>query len=312
MDESNAPVGGNPVEGLAGQGESDFASVIGTQDKAQSPGAAQTGGTKPRSALPQKDVANIPEGEPSNPVVAPVKVASPAPSQADLIRDTVAATAAAFKQTAAPTTQQRQRTPQEEEAEFNQKYGVVRIDPTEMAQLFDQDPKKAAAWFENKLQAVARQALLMGKELGSSEIGQIRAEYEPKIKAWDAYQQRQYEEKIETDFYKEHADLADERDLVETVKSDLINRVKSGQLKFPDQKSANNAVAEATRKIVARMNKPVTPDAQQTPGAKPTGKPATVAPAVRQMSGASSPGRSGTGKAAALTDAELVFGTEAR
>lgn len=306
--------GGNPVEGMAESGESAFNEIISGNERAPSTG--QTGGTaKPRSNLPQKDASEIPEGSPANPTVT-TPAAIPAarqPTSTDLIRDTIAATAAAIARTQQTQPRQqptpRQLTPEQETAEFNKRFGVVRTDPREMAQLFDQDPAKAAAFFDAKLQAGIRQALLMAKELGAAEIDQVRSAYDPKIKAYDEYMTRVKEEAIETNFYKDHPDLADEKDLVETVKSDLINRVRSKQLTFADQASANKAVADATRKIVARMNKPSS-DAIQTGGTRTAVKPAGAP--VRQMSGASSPGRPGTGKAAAQSDVELVFGADAR
>lgn len=303
-EQTSAPVdnatqqGGNPVQGIEQQGEADFGKLINETKPAGNAGA-------PRRDIPTKDVSNEPDPGKvvTTPVIAAAAPATQQPSQADLIRDTVAATVQGLRQP------QQQAAPKEvSPEEFDKKFRVVKVTDADITQLFDTDPKKAAAFLNGKIQGAVTQALLMAQELHESRIAEMRGEFEPHVKSWTAYQRQQHETAIEAKFFKDNPELADEKELVEEIKLSMIAKVNAGQVKFSSQDEANKAVADAAKKIVARMQKPAATPSNGTQ----TAVPGQQQNQGRQMSAASSAGRAGTGKAAAQSDVDLIFGAEAR
>ena len=72
--------------------------------------------------------------------------------------------------------------------------------------------------------------------------------------------------------------------------------------------TASGILSPASRLWIKKLSKSGT-GGQQQQGGQPTQQHVEpVAPATRQMSAATSAGRSGTGQATAKTDAEMVFG----
>lgn len=284
--------GANPVQGVEQRGESDFSKQLSEQSGTQTQSGNQntqdknTASTTPPPAAKTPDVAS-----------------ATAATNAELIHSVVEATVAGMSKREQQQVRQDQRELSPEE--FNKKYGVVQITESHMQQILDADPKKGAAALNNIIQGAVRQAMLMQQDLTASELSRMRGEFEPHVKSWQSYQQEQREVSLQNEFYKLHPDLSDERPLVEELTAAMVAKVQAGQLKISTKEEGFKAVADAAKKIVARMNKPVTNGGQTNAGGN-------SGAATRQMSAASSAGRAGTGQAAAKSDVELVFGNDAR
>lgn len=296
--------GANPIQDVAERGDAEFNKLINETQPTGNTGAAKraTSGT-----IPTKDVSKDPEGEKAVEVTPAKQAPTETPEQRSaLIASVVKATLDGSRQP------EKVATRQISDEEFNKKFGVQNITEAHIQQILDADPKKAAAALNGMLQGLNRQSLLMAQELFQAELAKQRAEFEPHVKSWTSYQKQQNEARVEQQFYIDHPALADEKDLVSEIRDAMVLKVQQGQLKFATQQEANKAVADAAMKIVSRMQKPQgsangtssTGQSSQQTEQRPTGG--------RQMSAASSAGRAGTGKAATLTDAEMIFGADAR
>lgn len=228
------------------------------------------------------------------------------PLTADIIKGVVEATIRGSQPA------QRQEPAKELSTEdFNKKFGIVNVTEAHIAQLLDQDPKKAAFALNQLLQANTAAAVRMAMELNNAELSKVRGEFDPHIKSWQAYQQEQRNTQAENQFFANNADLKDERDLVMTVKDAMIAKVQSGQIKFNTQEEAFQAVATACKQILTRMKGTGAGTAVGTTGATQQVL-STGGQGTRQMSAASAAGRSGSGNAVTKNAAEEIFGADAR
>lgn len=191
--------------------------------------------------------------------------------------------------------------------QFNQKYGIVQVTPAHIAQLLDADPQKAAAALNNLLINNTRSAVLMAKDIVESQLKAARAEYEPHVQSWQSYQQRQIEEARQSKFYAKYPQLADEKELVQEMLDSLAAKKQAGIVSFQTEEQVFQAVADASMKLLARMNKQAAP-AQGNPATSQNGQGSST----RQMAPAASPGRSGTGQATKVSDEEAIFGADYR
>jgi hypothetical protein len=191
--------------------------------------------------------------------------------------------------------------------QFNQKYGIVQVTPAHIAQLLDADPAKAAAALNNLLINNTRSAVLMAKDIIEAQLKAARSEYEPHVQSWQSYQQRQAEDARQNKFYTKYPQLANEKELVQEMIDSLTAKKQAGQVAFQTEDQVFQAVADASMKLLARMNKQAAP-AQGNPATSTNGQSSTT----RQMASAASPGRSGTGQATKVSDEESVFGADYR
>lgn len=288
---SAAPVqGASPIPKLEARGERDFDKQL----------TEQGGAEKVETVTPVETTTPVVT---TTPAVTPTTTPASTDDRAALIRAAVEGTLAGINK---PAQQGRQPEKELTDAEFNSKYGIPTIDAGIMQRLLDADPAKGALVLQNLLMQAVRSGALISKDLYTSDITKLRGEFEPHVKSWQDYQNERTENKAQEMFYTDHPDLKDEKELVMELKDALIAKIQSGQRKpFTSQKEANKAVADAARLLVARMNKPGT-------AAQGGAAPAAIQPSTRQMSAASSAGRSGTGHATVKSAVEEVFGADAR
>jgi hypothetical protein len=290
--------GQQPDKGIAHQGESDFTEL--TSGSSTAP--AKIAPTQESTTQIQPQTGTTPTGAEQQ-TQTPTPPAAPSTTIDPKMLESIvsAAVRGSQPQTQAVAQPEKQLT----DEEFNKKFGVVSVTPEHIAQLLDQDPKKAAVALNNLLQGVARQAVLMNQELTAAEVSRMRGEIDPHIKSWQTYQREVREQQVEAKFFKTYPDLANERDLVMTIKDSLIAKVQAGQLTFASEDEALKAVATATAATLARLNKTAA-TAGTTQNTQTTGQNTG-----RQMSAASTAGRSGTGQATAKSDVEQIFGNDA-
>lgn len=311
MNESNE----NAVSSLGNQGSQEFDSLIsgndpvagqqqGTTPPATGENVAQTsdaGGTIPKKALKPD------EGQ-AAPVTPPAAQPSPQQTQADIIRATAEAVAQAHmrgRTEAQPAAQPTQAELSPEE--FTRKYNVTRANEDLIATILSADPKKASAALDQYGQNLVKQAILMTMELQDANLSKLRSDVDPHIKSWQSYQQERAAQAAEQRFFTSAPDLSQERDLVMELKDAFIAKVQAGQVRFENEQQAFQAVANAARTILKRVNP------QWGQGTPAAGQPApTTGQPARRMSVASSTGRSGTNAATAKSDVDLVFGADAR
>ena len=290
-----APVqGASPVPHIETRGQTDFTKQLET---------AETVTTQPVKKEGVQETAPAQETQ----VAKPAEATSAAPTtpkpgiDPEMVRSIVEATAAGLEKKNAPQGRQpdRELTAQE----FIAKYGIPQVDAKVMQAILDADPAKGAAAMQNLLLQAVRAGALISKDVYSADIQKFRSEVDPHISEFKSFQQQRAEEAAVKAFYSEYKDLVGEEALVEEMTAALNARVISGQMKpFATQAEANKAVADAARKLVARMNKPGAGQGAAQPATPPT----------RQMSAALSAGRSGTGQPATKSVAEEVFGADAR
>ena len=304
----------NPVTSMGSQGSQDFDSL--------------TSGTSPQTNQKQTPMAPVSEGLPGEQLSDVTGAGKPAKSlpqttesgqqpgttppgmsQADIIRATAEAVAKAHMAGQQSQQQQQVQAPRGTQdlspEEFNKKFSVIRANEELVTTILGQDSKKAAIALDTYGQNLVKQAILMAMELTESNLGKFREEVNPHITSWQQYRQQQETVAAEQRFFKSAPDLANERDLVMELKDAFIARVRAGQVRFTNEAEAYSAVANAARSILKRVN-PQWGAASGTQVASTTGQHQG-----RQMSAASSAGRSGTPMATAKSDVDLVFGADA-
>jgi hypothetical protein len=315
------PENDNPVGSMGSQGSQDFDSMITTPQGGSTPPPSQDGGGHPgenlgaqndaAGKLPQKsltpDAGQAPDGQGGQ--TAPSATPPAAQSQADIIRATAEAVAAAHVR----GQQSQQHQPQGpapkadlSPQEFQQKYNVTRANEELVSTILGQDPRKAAAALDQYGQNLVKQAILMTMELNEANLGKFREEVNPHLQSWQTYQRQQEAVAAEGRFFKAAPDLAGEKDLVMELKDAYLAKVQAGQIRFANEQEAFNAVANAARTILKRVN-PAWGQGQSGGQQAPT----TGQQPGRRMSVASTTGRSGTGQAAAKSDVDMVFGADA-
>lgn len=235
-----------------------------------------------------------------------------APNYNDIIKSTVDATAQAFRQN---LPQQPAPQPQPISAQdFDRKYGIVRPNEQMLNQIMGQDPKQAVATLDSLFQANLTAALRMSNDLVEAKLSELNGRYEPHLKSWQQHQQQQQNQAAEDAFFKKNPDLVVERDLVMEMKDAFLTKVSAGQVRFNNTDEAFSAVANATRAILNKTRGAQTNGQTQTGQNQDNGGGmVSNPPAGRQMSAASSAGRTGTGQAAAKKSiVDEVFGEDAR
>lgn len=299
---------------LEGQGSQDFGNSLGTpapQQGQQGGQGQQTQQGQPAQQGQQSQQGQQGQGQGTQ-VSQAAATSQQQQSQADIIKATVDATAQAMmrqQQSQQQIQQQARGSADLSPDEFNKKFQVVQITPEHVTALLDQDPKKGAAVLNNLIQGAVRQAVLMSQEIATGRISEVTEKYEPHIQSWQSYQQQVAAQQAEERFFKSHPDLAGERELVFEMKDAFLAKKASGQINFSNEKEAFDAVANATRTILKRVNPQWRP-AGQAGGGGATG--AAGQPQGRQMSAASSAGHTGTGQAAAKNVVDEIFGADAR
>lgn len=275
---------------------------------------AGPGGDAPApGAVPSAD--NTAPGAPGVPGPGAQPVApGTQPNQNDVVGAAVeAAIRATREQQSAPAGQPQPK--QLTDQEFNAKYRVVSVTPQHMTAILDQDPVKAAASMNQLIQGAVTQALLMSADIAAAEAAKVRDEFSPHINSWQSHQKSIREKEAETQFYTAYPQLNEERALVNEIKDAYIARVRSGQVKFTTPQEAFAAVANTATNMLIKFGK-LSPTGQPlagVAGSNGSSTPSPGQPPARQMSAASSAGRTGTGQpAAAQTTVDAVFGADAR
>lgn len=224
-----------------------------------------------------------------------------------VIEDIVAASTRGVQKATAEKAEQRAEDKKEmSPAEFNAKYGITPVTPAHIAAILDQDPAKAAAALNDLMVAAVRSAVLMSKDVFESQLAKQRAEVEPHLKSWQSFQARQREEAAQTAFYAKYPDLKDERELVQEMIDSIKAKKDAGVVSFSSDEQVFEAVAAASRKLLARMNTQAQGASGKSTAQQNNGQP------QRQMAQVSTSGRSGTGQTAAKSDVDEVFGADAR
>lgn len=249
--------------------------------------------------------------------------AAPVQSQADIIKAT--ADAIVNAQNDAARRQQANRSAEPARPltadEFNAKYKVARAQPELVSTILGGDPVKAAAALNAYGQDLVQQAVLMTLDLAKADVDKVRGEFQPHIQSWQQYQQQVQAQQAESRFFTAHADLATEKDLVLELKDAFIAKVQAGQIRFENEQQAFQTVANAARNILQRIRGTGTNGNAGTNGGGTGGGTGQTTngtgqtggtPPGRQMSAATSAGRTGTGQATVKTDGEHVFGTDWR
>lgn len=317
MDKTSTSSNGDGI--LADQGASDFAQVAtfeGGGGNAAQTSTPQGAGTQ--APAQQTPAATIPPAAPVTPgAVTPTAAPTPAavPDYSAIIKSTVDATANAMRQQAAPVQQPRPQevTPQD----FDRKYGIVRPTEQMLTQILGQDPKTAVQTLDTLFQANLTASLRMSNDLVEAKLAELNGRYEPHLKSWQQHQQQQQNQAAEDAFFKANPDLVAERDIVMEMKDAFLAKVQAGQVRFNTTEEAFSAVANATRQILTKVRGTSggqTQPGQQQHASNGTGGGAPAPqPAGRQMSTASSAGRTGTGQATAKKSVvDEVFGMDAR
>jgi len=301
---------------LENQGNDDFSSMLaGEVQKTDSSGNLDQAANDP-----SKPPAALSKAAPKDPVqsqtgTTPAQAATPAATQNSgidpkLIEEIVNASvrgANAANQTKGEVKQQTKDAAEMSPEQFNQKYGIVQVTPEHIAQLLDADPKKAAMALNNLLINNTRSAVLMAKDIIEAQLKAARSEYEPHVASWQSYQQRQAEDARQNKFYTKYPQLVNEKELVQEMIDSLTAKKAAGAVTFQTEDQVFQAVADASMKLLARMNKQAAP-AQGNTATNTNGQQTST----RQMASAASPGRSGTGQAAKVSDEEAVFGSDFR
>lgn len=213
----------------------------------------------------------------------------------------------ATAESATATAQQRKDARQMSPEEFNTKYQIRSVTTDDIKVLLDQDPAKAAQALNELLIANTRTAVLMASDVFNAQLSKERQAYQPHIEGWTRFQAEQREAKAQSTFYTKYPDLANEKELVQEMIDSLRAKKDAGQVTFASDEQVFEAVAAASRKLLARMN-------TQAAGAGGNAAQSTKQgqTSSRQMATASTAGRSGTGQTAAKSDVEEVFGIDAR
>ena len=298
---------------LENQGNDDFSSML--SGEPQKPDTS--GNIDQVSNDPSKPPAPLSKPAGKDPVqsqtgTTPAQQAAPQQTQQTgidpkLIAEIVEASHRGMQQSKGEVRQQTKDAAEMTPEQFNQKYGIVQVTPEHIAQLLDADPKKAAMALNNLLINNTRSAVLMAKDIIEAQLKQARAEYEPHVMSWQSYQAKAAEDARQNKFYTKYPQLANEKELVQEMIDSLTAKKQAGMVEFQTEDQVFQAVADASMKLLARMNKQAAP-AQGTTATNTNGSQAST----RQMASAASPGRSGTGQATKVSDEEAVFGSDFR
>lgn len=313
----------NPVASIGDQGSSAFDNLVAGPDgqapapvvpKVETPVTPPTTPTPPPAGAQPTQDQGVPAGQ--QPPAGTTPPPTPQPTHAEIIRATAEAVTNAHNANAQRPQGQQQpvsvaNKPVAElsSQEFAERFGVTRANDALIQQIQGADPKLAAAALDTYGQNLVRQAVLMTMEVAEAKIKALEAQVTPATQSWQAYHKEVREKQMKDDFYKQYPDLANEHDLVMEMKDAVLARVNAGQVRFNSPQEAFNAVATATRRILARTQAPGTAPAAGAPaGAAATPPP----PPSRTMSAASTAGRAGSGQSAAKTAVDDVFGADAR
>jgi len=307
---------------LADQGSQDFGDLTGssstqnTQQGASQNTGGQTDGSQnqQQGQQGQQTQTNQQTGQTQTsqqqavpPLQAPTNVGQQQPDHAAIIRATVEATANAMAQRNVPAQQQTQQRELSAD-EFNQRYGIVRPNEQMLTAILGQDPKAAVATLDNLFQANLVASMRMANDIIEAKMKQLDDRYRPHIDSWQQHRQTIANQEAESRFFKAFPDLANERETVMEMKDAFITKVNAGQIRFANEQEAFNAVATATRSLLQRVR-------GGGQGSTQTGQSHQNQhqSSGRQMSVASSAGRTGTGQAAAKGSiVDEVFGVDAR
>jgi len=302
----------NPDSSIGNQGSQDFNSLVGGSDGGQR-GQSHTEQKAPVTPADYAPAAQVQEPamqdnqQPATTTPA-APTAVPQQSQADIIKATAEAIVNAQRAAQPQQPQAAPRTNQDlSPEEFNRKFGVTRANEQLVQTILGSDPKAAAAALDTYGQNLVKQAVLMALEVADASVAKVKGEFEPHINSWQQYHQTVREKALEQEFFTAHPDLANERELVKEMTDAMMAKKAAGQLQINNKQEAFSAVATATRHILTKYGWNGKGGGQQAPAtgqATPTGG--------RQMSAASSAGRSGSGTATAKTDVDAVFGEFAR
>lgn len=293
--------GANPVERIEARGEKEFASVLTSQDgDTKSTQNGDQSQAKPAAATPPPASSAAPAAAPTTEPTKPTPAGVDAATLEQIVTAAVAGARKGDTPAATPA-------PKEITAEdFNKKYGIPTVDATLMQRLMDADPAKGAAVMQNLLLQAVRSGALIAKDAFGSDLTKLRSEFEPDIQHYRNFRSEREQTALYDKFFTTYPDLKDERELVDALGTEFAARVKSGAIKISSPDEGMKLVADAVRKTVTRL--------RGTTAAAP-GKGASSAPAAapqREMSAASSAGRSGTGQPQQKSDVETVFGHDAR
>lgn len=312
------------------QGTNEFNDLIGAaaSGQAQTPGQTQTAAPN-RSGLPQKTAAETDGGQQDgtqqtqdgqvDPNAAAGTPPANKPVDTNALQNALADAIAGGSRIAQERlAQQQQQTTAAAKAEltpeqFNQKYKVARANQELITTILGQDPVKAAAALNTYGQNLVQQAILMAMDVMDADVGSRFSKIEPEIKSWQTYQAQVREREAETRFFAKYPHLAAEKDIVMEMKDAVIARINAKTFIPKNEEEAFATVASACDRILTKYR----PQGAGTAGAAgaPNGAATTPpsGPAGRQMSAASSAGRTGSGqKQAAKSDVEHIFGADAR
>lgn len=316
---------GQMVASVGRQGTDDFASLLESGGGGQQQQTEQRvsvdetvtpeNGSVVKKTLPQQGAADNTQQRQTQQTQQQVVVpAKPAGVDPELLEQIVAS---AVRGTQAAQQQSRAEPEKALSAqEFNAKYGIPEINETTVAAILDADPKKAAVALQQLLMANLRAGVLMGRDLSEASIAKTRTEFEPHVRSWKEHQAAQADRAAEDRFFTTHKDLAGERDLVlDTILPKFKALVADGSIKFRDEAHAFQQVADATRKLTARMNKQgaaATQSGQQSQQSQQSQSQQQQGTGGRQMAAASTTGQGGTGAGSAKSDEEAIFGSDWR
>lgn len=305
---------------MESQGNDDFADLLGkegAQDtKMDTSGAAvEQDPTKPAATIAkpagkEDGAATKQEVSAAASTLAAAKSTATSALDPKIIEEIVAASTRGVQkatlESSTATAQQKKDAETMSPEAFNRKYQIRAVTADDIKVLLDQDPNKAAQALNDLLIANTRTAVLMASDVFQAQLAKTRGEFEPHVKAWTAYQTQQREQQAQSSFYIKYPDLANEKELVQEMIDSLRAKRDAGQVKFTSDEQVFEAVAAASRKLLARMN------TQASAAAGTTAQPTNRQTSTRQMATASTAGRSGTGQTAAKSDVDEVFGADAR
>lgn len=293
---SAATQGGQIQTRLETRGENDFSKQLETQQ------------TRPETGGQQQQPSQVAPGVADTSADTGQAVSSTAASPAAkpgldsaAIEAVVAATLAGAQKGQQQPQQQQQRELSTEE--FNKKYSIPSVNVDMMKAIMDADPAKGAQALQNLLIQAVRSGALISKDVLGADISGLRNEFSPHIESWKTEQSRQQTAAMYDKFFTINPDLKDERELVDALGSEFASRVKAGSIKLSSPEEGMKLVADAVRKTITRL--------RGTAGTAPA-KGGNNLPPQREMSAASSAGRSGTGQPQQKSDVETVFGDSAR
>lgn len=295
--------GANPVQSLENRGDKEFSAVLTAQGGDQKPDHVEKKDTQASAQPAATPAAAQPAATPTAATADPTKGGVDPATLEQIVSAAVAgATKNQSQVQPAPAAAPKEISVEE----FNKKYGIPTVNAEVMQRILDADPAKGAQAMQNLLLQAVRSGALIAKDALGADIGKLRDEFSPHIQSWQKYDGERREKAMYDTFFTTYPDLKDERELVDALGTEFASRVKAGTIKISSPEEGMKLVAEAVRKTVTRL---------RGAGGQVPGKGTSPAPAVvpqREMSAASSAGRSGTGQPQQKSDVENVFGSDAR